>query len=144
MLALPFQREEKKVPVRSDGPSDASSELLPLELWRGGSRRLLGEVIVRVQRGLGVEVVASSVELIGARFGNHIDGRALAAAIGGRESLRGNVVFLHRGERKLHHGTPNGIVLVIYSVHRDVYVPSVGSIDGHHCHAVFRWVIRVH
>src|SRR5579864_5551054 len=112
VLALALEGKEKEILVLPDRSSNVAAELLALELRRRGPRGLFGEIIVVVQRSLRVVKIAAAVELVGAGLGDDVDGGTFAAAVGGGETLRGNVEFLNGGKRQLHHGAADSVVLV--------------------------------
>ncbi len=82
LLVLPLKGEEEEGVALGDWPADGAAENLPVE---GGFGLVaeLGEVVVGVQLLVAQEEEARAVKVVAARFSDDVDGRALAAPVGG-------------------------------------------------------------
>src|SRR5438270_12717896 len=83
------------------------------------------------------------MEIVGARFGYHVDSGAGRTAIQSRKALRGNLEFLHGLGGKLHHGSTNGIVFVVNAVDSDIHVATAIAVHGKDRVAVLRRIVGI-
>src|SRR5581483_7743704 len=90
-----------------------------------GGRFTAGTVrhfFVRVQCSVAEKAEDRAVIVVGALFSDHIDGSAFGTAVLGGEALGADLKFLHSFERKLHHRSADGVVLVIDTIDGNVYI----------------------
>src|SRR5262245_46402616 len=86
--------------------------------------------LISVKGLVAEETKRRTVVVVRSRFGDYVDGGACRAAVYSREALRGDLEFLHRLRRKLHHGAAYGVVLVVNAVDGYVDVASAVAIHG--------------
>ena len=100
-VAQAFVISEPERSVLDQRSADRGAELVALPLRLRGAERVREE-IVRVQRIVAEELVDAAANRIGAGFDDGVDDRSRAAAELGRVSVRLNLEFLQRLDRRLH------------------------------------------
>ena len=128
LLALALKGEEPEHPVLDHRTADGAAKLLPaVGRIDGGA---VGLLLIGIERLITEVGERRSVEVIGSRLGDHVDGGAFGAAIGRRETLRADQELFHRFQGKLHDRPADGAVFVVDAVDGDVGVAANIAVDG--------------
>src|SRR6185369_1063239 len=114
VFTLTLVCEEREDLVLYDWSADAATELLTA--IRRIYQAAVSLLLIFIESLITEEAEGRTVVLVRARLGDHVDGGAFGAAVGGRETLRRNREFLHGFQRKLHDRTTDGVVLVVHTI----------------------------
>src|ERR1700730_12982726 len=117
-LTLAFKSKETEQLVLDDGPPDGTSKKLAAVGSFCTSFR--GKFIDGIELLLAEETEARPVETVRSGLGDHVDGSAFGAAVGGGKPLGADDEFLNSLERKLHNRSTHRVVLIIDTI--DGYV----------------------
>src|SRR5206468_10236600 len=116
-LALPqgFVAAEKERLVLLDRAASVTAVLIALE-----GRPFVVEEVPRVQFIVAQELESASVDLIGPRFRDQIDGRAAVLAKDSRKRLRLNLEFRYSVRRRLNGEASGNHVVGVHPVTQDI------------------------